>query len=100
MEEELSRYTMALVGEPFYSVVGYAATMLYIVFQLPQIYKTWKTKSAKDISAMMLVFHVVAATLMLYYGYMEGSIQCCIANTACATQSIILLYLVFLYGRR
>ncbi|MDR3274982.1 MAG: hypothetical protein LBS81_03235 [Endomicrobium sp.] len=35
---------------------------------MPQVYKTWKTKSAKDISIEMFIINILSVLLWITYG--------------------------------
>jgi MtN3 and saliva related transmembrane protein len=41
------------------SVIGYLAAILATIAAVPQAYKTWKTKSADDLSYLTLIFLLV-----------------------------------------
>ena len=47
---------------------GFLAGALIVVAWLPQLSRTWRTKSAKDISLWTLVILCAATALWLYYG--------------------------------
>jgi len=51
-------------------ILGYAAGILTAVTFLPQVLKTWKEKSAKDISLYMFVIAFVNEIMWLVYGAM------------------------------
>jgi len=91
---------LEIVGIPFHELVGYGGTAIYATFMLPQIHKTWKTKSTNDISVYMLWFHVLGLMCMFYYGYNVGSIQIVASNVMCIMQTLILLYMVHAYSHK
>jgi MtN3 and saliva related transmembrane protein len=66
---------------------------------LPQIYKIYKRKSAKDISAISYSFFTAGGIIWLLYGIELKSSAVIISNTLSATTSIIVLIGWFLYGR-
>ena len=51
-------------------ILGYAAGALTAFTFLPQVIKTWKSKSAKDISLNMFIIAFVNEIMWLVYGFM------------------------------
>lgn len=77
--------------------LGYlAGTMSTLVF-LPQVIKTWKTKSAKDISIYMFVFATISVIMWLIYGLLIQNGSIIYTNGAILVLSIIMLYFKFRY---
>ncbi|MDD5650498.1 MAG: SemiSWEET family transporter [Candidatus Nanoarchaeia archaeon] len=66
---------------------------------LPQIYKIYKRKSAKDISAISYSCFTIGGIIWLLYGIELGSSAVIISNTLSAVTSISVLLGWFLYGR-
>lgn len=56
--------------EIFKEIVGYSATIVGTSIMLPQVYKTFKTKTSKDISWGMLVLYFLNCLLWLVYGFL------------------------------
>ena len=50
------------------NIVGYIATIVSTITFLPQVMKTWKTKSTKDFSVAMILLGVLGSFLWLVYG--------------------------------
>lgn len=53
--------------------IGYTAGALIIASFVPQIIKSYKTKSVKDLSLLMLVLIISATLLWIVYGFMIDS---------------------------
>jgi len=66
---------------------------------LPQIYKIYKRKSAKDISAISYSFYVLGGTIWLLYGIELNSYAVILSNSLSVATSIPVLIGYFLYGR-
>jgi len=66
---------------------------------LPQIYKIFKRKSAKDISAISYSCFTIGGIIWLLYGIELNSFAIILSNTLSATSSISVLVGWFLYGR-
>jgi len=84
----------------FWLVVGASAAVLTSFSFLPQIIKTVKTRSAKDISVFMLAQFACGSLLwMAYSAHLKDPI---IMGANCVTfvSLFSLLILYFLYGRR
>lgn len=86
-----------LVGLDPPQIAGYIGAALISSFQLPQIYKSWKTRSTADVSIYMLWALIIAGMCMIYYGISISSKQIIVGNVLCTTQAFVLLYLVHLY---
>lgn len=49
-------------------ILGYSAGAITSLTFLPQVIKTWKVKSAKDISLLMFVIAAVNEVMWVFYG--------------------------------
>lgn len=61
-------------------LVGYSATIVGTSLMLPQVYKSLKTKSTKDLSWGMLFLYVLGCTLWLIYGTLISATPLILAN--------------------
>ena len=59
---------------------GFLAALLTTIAFLPQLYKTWKTKSADDVSLIMLILFITGLTCWIIYGIQINSIPILVAN--------------------
>ena len=75
------------------TVVGLTAAVLSTVSFFPQLLKTWKTKSAKDISMGMFSIFCVGVFLWLAYGILINNLPVIIANLFTFIQAFIILLL-------
>lgn len=69
-----------------------AATCTTVAF-IPQVYKVWKEKSAKDISLLMYLVLTMGLTLWLIYGIKIYSIPVILAN---GITLFLVLFMVYL----
>lgn len=60
--------------------IGAAAGVLTSASYLPQMYKIWKTKSARDISTGMFVGLYIGICLWLWYAVMISAFHMLVAN--------------------
>lgn len=62
------------------TAVGMGAGVLTTVAFLPQAIKTWRTRSARDISLAMFLTMVLGIVLWLAYGLLKGDLPLVLAN--------------------
>ncbi len=79
------------------TLLGYAAGALTTIAFVPQVIRTWKTKSAKDISLGMFVTFCLGVLLWLVYGIMLRSLPVIIANAAVLALSTVILVMKLKY---
>ena len=79
-------------------IVGYIGGSLLIVTLIPQIYKTYKTKSTKDVSLHWELLFFLGTLLILIYTYSEGIIPLAITESIELTFISCLLYMKFKYN--
>ncbi len=82
----------------FTSLLGYLAGALTTIAFVPQVIKTWKSKSASDISLGMFVTFCAGVFCWLVYGFLLGSPPIIAANVATLTLAVIILFLKIKYG--
>ena len=73
-------------------LLGIIAGALTTAAFLPQVIKTWKSKSAKDLSLGMFLMFVLGVILWLIYGILIDSLPVMLANSATLLLSSALLY--------
>lgn len=71
---------------------GYIGSVLSSVTFFPQVLKTWKTKSAGDLSMIMLLIIFISTVVWLVYGFGKGATPIIICNGIVCVLSICLLY--------
>ncbi len=78
-------------------ILGLAAALLTTTAFLPQVYKTWKTKSTDSLSLTMLLIFVSGVLCWLVYGFLIDSFPIILANFITAISGIVLLYFKYRY---
>ncbi len=78
-------------------IVGTIGGTLGVVLFLPQLIKTLKTKSAKDLSFITYLLILVNVSFWVYYGILTQNHVIAIPNTIGAIISCIMLVLVRCY---
>jgi MtN3 and saliva related transmembrane protein len=81
----------------FITVLGLAAGSLTTIAFLPQMFQTWKTKSAKDVSFVMLITFMSGLFLWLIYGIVLGALPIILANGVTLIFNFIILWLKIKY---
>ena len=59
---------------------GFSAALLTTIAFLPQLYKTWNTKSANDVSLIMLILFIAGLICWIIYGIKIDSTPILVAN--------------------
>jgi MtN3 and saliva related transmembrane protein len=73
-------------------ILGLVAGTITSVTFLPQVVKIWQTKSAKDLSVMMLLLLMLGVVLWLIYGLVVMSAAIIYTNSMVLAMSLIMLY--------
>lgn len=66
-------------------IIGLIAAILTTSSFIPQVYKSWRYKSTKDISLVMYLVLFIGSMLWLYYGIMIESPPVIFANSITGT---------------
>ena len=64
----------------FINLLGFSAACLTTIAFLPQMLRTWKTRSAKDVSLSMLITFLSGIFLWFLYGIFRQDLIIVIAN--------------------
>jgi MtN3 and saliva related transmembrane protein len=75
------------------TLIGMAAGTLTTISFLPQVVKTWRTRSTKDISTGMFVMFCAGLLLWVVYGLSIGSAPVILANVTTFTFAFVILLL-------
>ena len=75
-----------------------AGTISAIVF-LPQVIKTYRSKSAKDISILIFSFASISVVLWLIYGIMIKNGPVIYTNSCVLVLSLVMLYFKLKYDK-
>jgi MtN3 and saliva related transmembrane protein len=77
--------------------LGFLAGTLTTISFLPQVIKTWKSKSAKDVSLEMFLIFCSGVFLWIVYGILVGDIPVIIANFVTFILASTILWLKLKY---
>ena len=81
-------------------VLGAAGTTLSVVSLIPQVFKTWRTRRADDISAGWLIFALLSMLVWVVYGSAVGASAIVWANALTFVQAGFILAIKWGFGRR
>ena len=87
-----------MTASAWISLLGAAAATSSTVSYLPQVIRTWRTRSTSDISLGMFAVMVWATTLWLAYGIALGDVAIILSNAICLVLSGTILYFKLRYG--
>ncbi len=79
------------------TILGLAAGTLTTIAFLPQMMKTWQTKSAGDVSFVMLITFNIGVFLWLIYGVYLQALPIILANAVTLVFNLIILWLKIKY---
>ena len=80
-------------------IIGYVAGAITTLTFLPQVIKTWKERSAKDVSLMMFIIAAVNEVLWITYGVMLDNWVIIITNSIVLAMSLTMIALKLKYSR-
>ena len=80
-------------------ILGYAAGAITSLTFLPQVIKTWKERSAKDISLLMFIIAAINEVMWIVYGALLDNGVIIITNAIVLTMSLIMISLKFRYSK-
>ncbi len=78
-------------------LLGTAAGTLTTLAFLPQVLKTWKSKSAKDISSSMFLLFSLGVLLWLFYGFAIGAVPIILANIVTLALALAIIVMKIRY---
>ncbi|MDR2772109.1 MAG: SemiSWEET transporter [Elusimicrobiota bacterium] len=81
-------------------ILGFIAGFCTAVSFIPQVYKTWKSKSAKDVSIQMFLIYSLASILWIIYGVGAGSMPVIATNVVLLALSIMQAIMKAMYDKR
>jgi MtN3 and saliva related transmembrane protein len=76
-------------------ILGLAAGTITSITFVPQVIKIWQTKSAKDLSLLMLLLLIVGVLMWLTYGLLVMDAAIIYTNSMVLGMSLLMLYFKF-----
>ncbi len=82
----------------YIDVLGYSAGILVVISLLPQVIKSWKTKSTKDISLWRYIIYVTGLVLWITYAGIIQNGPVAVMNGVGLVFAVFILCLKFKHG--
>lgn len=73
-------------------ILGYSAGAITSLTFLPQVIKTWKIKSARDISLLMFVIAAVNEVMWIIYGALIDNWVIILTNIIVLSMALTMIY--------
>ncbi len=79
-------------------ILGYVAGILVVISLLPQVLKSWKTKSTQDISLWRYIIYVIGLVLWILYAVIIKNGPVALMNSVGLILAGLILFLKVKYG--
>jgi MtN3 and saliva related transmembrane protein len=80
------------------TLIGLAAALCTTISFLPQVIRTWQTRSTKDLSLAMFLVYTTGIFLWLVYGIIQHDVPLMAANSVTFLLSGTILYFKLRHG--
>ena len=81
-------------------ILGYAAGAVTAFTFLPQVVKTWKEKSAKDVALAMFVIAFINEVMWIAYGILSNNWVIISTNVVMITMCTLMIFLKLRYNHK
>lgn len=81
----------------FIDVIGLFGAFLSGITFFPQVYRTWKLKSAKELSITMILIILLSNVVWLVYAFSKQDVAIISANFFVGTCALVILYFKLKY---
>ena len=81
----------------FVDILGYSAGAITSLTFLPQVIKTWKSKSAKDVSMGMFLIAALNEVMWIVYGVLLNNWVIILTNSVVLSMSLVMIFLKIKY---
>ena len=81
-------------------LIGYLGSFLTSITFIPQVYKSWQSKSVGDLSIWMITIVVTCTIVWLVYGFAIESGPVIVANFVVLTLTLVLLYFKLTFKKK
>lgn len=82
-----------------FEIIGLVAGVLTTAAFVPQVYKTWRSKSAESLSLTMYLVFFVGIVLWLIYGIHINSLGMIFANAVTGFLALLLIFFKLRYRK-
>lgn len=81
-------------------IIGLIGGTLSCITFVPQIFKTWKSKSVKDISVSTFLIVVTSTIVWIGYGILKDSISVILTNIVVFFTAVIMLWMKWKFSEK
>lgn len=81
-------------------IIGTSAGILSCITFMPQVLRTWRLKSADEISPVMFVIAMISTLLWLVYGILIHSFSMIFTNVVVCSLSVVMLVMIIVFRRK
>ena len=78
-------------------IVGHTGALLSSITFMPQVYKTWQTKRAGDLSMNMMLIVFISTLVWIVYAIELTLLPVIVANTIICALSVLLIYFKLIF---
>lgn len=79
-------------------IIGFVAGILVAISILPQVVKSWKTRSTKDVALAWSIINLTGQILWIVYGVYIGSASLVIMSSIALVMNIFMVTLKLKFG--
>ena len=83
---------LSVIPSNMIELIGYIGSFLTSITFIPQVYKSWQSKSVGDLSTWMILIVISSTIVWLVYGFAISSGPVISANTIVLILSLLLFY--------
>lgn len=88
------------IPENMVEYIGYFGSFLTAITFIPQVYKSWQSKSVGDLSIWMILIVVSSTIVWLTYAFAIHSGPVIAANTVVLILTLVLLYFKYHFKKQ
>jgi len=81
-------------------LIGYLGSFLTSITFIPQVYKSWQSKSVGDLSIWMITIVVTSTIVWLVYGFAIESGPVILANFVVLALTLVLFYFKLTFKKK
>jgi MtN3 and saliva related transmembrane protein len=85
---------------PIWSAIAGIAIVASAANLLPQVYRSWRTRSTRDISRVAIVIIIIGNVAWIAHGIHNGDAALVTANGVLLASAVVLLALKALYDKK
>ncbi|MBU2589522.1 MAG: hypothetical protein KJ939_01410 [Nanoarchaeota archaeon] len=78
-------------------LIGYLGSVLVVISLIPQAYRSWKSKSTKDLSLLRYIIYLFGLFLLIAYGFLISNGPILVLNLSALVIAGFILFLKLNY---